>query len=154
MENILVSACLLGVHCRYDGKCQQIEAFDAMLPQLLKRFHVIPVCPEVYGGLSTPRPPAEICRESGRVITKDKNDVTAAFERGARETLRLAALYGCRYAVLKMRSPSCGSSQIYDGAFQKNLVSGDGITAKLLKENGIYVFGETELQKLFVLSGA
>lgn len=153
MENILVSACLLGIHCRYDGNCQQLLDFERALPQLMERFHVVPVCPEVYGGLSTPRQPAEIGSKSGRVITKAGDDVTAAFEHGARETLRLARLYGCRYAVLKKRSPSCGSGQVYDGSFQKKLVSGDGVTGKLLKENGIKVFGENELPDLFALAG-
>ena len=171
-ENILVSACLLGVHCRYDGKCQQIQAFDSRLPELMRRYHVIPVCPEVYGGLATPRCPAEIVgtgeaseklnengltgkgsdRSSGkavrRVATADGTDVTEAFYRGAVQTLQLAKLYGCRIALLKERSPSCGSSAVYDGTFSKALIPGDGITAALLKENGIRELGESEISEL------
>lgn len=152
MENILVSACLLGVHCRYDGECQQIESFEQLLPELMQRFHLVPFCPEVYGGLATPRDPAEIESGTGRVRTADGKDVTDAYQRGAKETLRLAGLYHCRYAVLKKRSPSCGSSRIYDGTFTRTLTAGDGITAGLLKASGLQVFGEDEICKLLTLT--
>lgn len=146
MENILVSACLLGVCCRYDGNCQQIREFEQKLPALQQRFHLVPVCPEVYGGLPTPRAPAEI--RGGRVCTAGGEDVTAAFRRGAQQALQLARRYGCRYAVLKKRSPSCGSGQIYDGTFTRTLTGGDGITAGVLKAEGITVFGEDETDLL------
>ena len=140
--NILVSACLLGVNCRYSGKgelCQELQ-------KLMKEHHMIPVCPEQLGGLATPRTPAE--RVKDRVVTQMGEDVTAQYEKGARETAGLAELFGCRCAVLKERSPSCGSGRIYDGTFSRQLVSGDGTAAALLKERGVRIFGETEIEKL------
>lgn len=134
--NGLVSACLLGVKCKYNqGSNDSDEIVD-----LLKQYHLIPICPEIMGGLPTPRLPAEVCAD--RVITKDGRDVTEQFRQGAREALKLAKLYNCRFAVLKEKSPSCGSGKIYDGTFTKTLTSGDGVTAQLLKEHGIFVFGE------------
>ena len=135
---ILVSACLLGVPCRYDGAGKADERVLA----LTKTRRLIPVCPEQLGGLSTPRPPAE--RTGSRVITRDGADVTAAFVRGAEETLRLARLFGCRTAILKSNSPSCGSGRIYDGSFSGRLDSGDGVTAALFKQNGIAVSLESD----------
>ena len=105
----------------------------------------IPVCPEVLGGLRTPRTPAEIRDE--RVITKDGRDVTEEYVRGAEETLQIAREKNCRRAVLKERSPSCGSGFIYDGTFSKKLIPGDGITVRLLKKAGICVYGENSLPK-------
>lgn len=140
--NILVSACLLGVNCRYSGKgelCQELQ-------KLMKEHHLIPVCPEQLGGLATPRTPAE--RVKDRVVTQMGEDVTAQYEKGARETAGLAELFGCRCAVLKERSPSCGNGRIYDGTFSRQLVSGDGTAAALLKERGVRIFGETEIEKL------
>ena len=142
LMNILISACLLGVCCRYDGNGKQIDNFE----ELSKKYHLIPVCPEQLGGLSTPRLPAEIV--GTRVITKDGSDVTAAFTRGAIETLRLAKLYGCTTAILKERSPSCGNNIRYDGTFSGALTTGDGITTALLKANNITVYGETDIHKL------
>ena len=141
---ILVSACLLGVPCRYDGS----GAADARVLALAKRYHLIPVCPEQLGGLPTPRPPAE--RVGERVLTIGNADVTDAFLRGAQETLRLARLFGCKTAILKARSPSCGAGQIYDGTFTGTLVSGHGVTAALLEQNGITVFTEdSDISHLF-----
>jgi uncharacterized protein YbbK (DUF523 family) len=133
---ILVSACLLGVPCRYDGTGQA----DARVLAIAKSRPMIPVCPEQLGGLPTPRPPAE--RHDTRVLTRDERDVTAAFARGAQEALRLAKLFSCRIAVLKANSPSCGSGQIYDGCFRGRLIPGDGLTAALLKEEGLTVLSE------------
>ncbi len=133
---ILVSACLLGTPCRYDG----IGKADERVLALAKTRCLIPVCPEQLGGLPTPRPSAE--RVGARITTKDGADVTAAFTRGAKETLRLAQLLGCQTAILKSNSPSCGSGQIYDGSFSGKYISGDGMTAALLKQNGITVFSE------------
>ena len=140
--NILVSACLLGVNCRYSGKgelCQELQ-------KLMKEHHLSPGCPEQLGGRATPRTPAE--RVKDRVVTQMGEDVTAQYEKGARETAGLAELFGCRCAVLKERSPSCGNGRIYDGTFSRQLVSGDGTAAALLKERGVRIFGETEIEKL------
>lgn len=135
---ILVSACLLGVPCRYDGTGQADERILA----LAKKHHLIPVCPEQLGGLPTPRPSAE--RNGTRVLTRDDRDVTAPFQRGAEVTLRLARLFSCRIAILKANSPSCGSGQIYDGCFCGRLVPGDGMTAALLKQDGLTVLSEKD----------
>ncbi|MDD3252372.1 MAG: DUF523 domain-containing protein [Lachnospiraceae bacterium] len=137
-ENVLVSACLLGVHCRYNGE----GVLDEEVRQLMQTAHLIPVCPEILGGLATPREPAE--RMGDRVLTKSGTDVTAPYEKGAAETLHLARYFQCRCAVLKERSPSCGSGRIYDGTHTKTLTQGNGVAAALLKEAGIRVFGETE----------
>ena len=137
--NILVSACLLGVNCRYNGKGELAPGIEA----LMERCHLVPVCPEIMGGLATTRTPAE--RSGDRVITRDGGDVTDAYERGAREAVRLAKLYGCRYAILKERSPSCGSGAIYDGTFSKALIPGDGVAAARLKEEGVAVYGESSI---------
>jgi len=130
---ILVSSCLAGIPCRYDGKANTIPA----IRELVQRGGAIPVCAEVLGGLSTPRTPAEI--KDGRVITRDGVDVTDAFRDGAREVLDIALASGATTAILKSRSPSCGVGQVYSGDFDRTLVDGDGITATLLKENGIDV---------------
>ena len=135
---ILISACLLGVPCRYDGTGQADERIVA----LAKSRHLIPVCPEQLGGLPTPRPSAE--RSGTRVITRDDRDVTAPFQRGAEETLRLARLFSCRIAILKSNSPSCGSGQIYDGCFCGRLIPGDGLTAAVLKSEGLTVLSEKD----------
>ena len=139
---ILVSACLLGVCCRYDGQAKPHEGALS----LLGRHTLIPVCPEIYGGLATPRPAAE--RVGKRVLTAQGGDVTAQYRRGAEETLRLGRLYGCEAALLKERSPSCGSGVIHNGRFDGGLTPGDGVTAALLRANGIAVYGEGRWQKL------
>ena len=136
---VLVSACLLGVPCRYDGQSKR----HPLAQKLCRRHRVIPVCGEIFGGLPTPRPPAEICGQ--RVVTRDGTDVTAAYRRGAEAVLELARLTGAEAAVLKERSPSCGSGTIYDGTFTGTLAAGDGVTAELLKANGIKVIDENAL---------
>lgn len=141
--NILVSACLVGVACRYDGK--RIEIGGDIL-RLMERHTLIPFCPEVYGGLTTPREPSEI--RGGRVYSRDGRDVTKSFLYGAEQALSLARLYGCTAAVLKARSPSCGSGRIYDGTFSGTLVDGDGFTAAFLRSAGIAVYSEAELSAL------
>ena len=140
--NILVSACLLGVRCRYDGASKPNEA----VVRLMESHTLIPVCPEQLGGLATPRPPAE--RQGDAVCTQSGTDVTEQYRRGAEEALRLCRLYGCQAAVLKERSPSCGSGAVYDGTFSGTLVDSDGVTAELLKANGIPVYGESCLEEL------
>ncbi|HJC05411.1 MAG TPA: DUF523 domain-containing protein [Candidatus Enterocloster excrementipullorum] len=134
--NILVSACLLGTPCRYNGKGVLAPEVRA----LMEEHHLIPVCPEILGGLATPRTPAE--RKGDRVVTKDGADVTKAYERGAKEVLRLARLFGCQAAVLKERSPSCGAGTIYDGTFTGTLTEGNGVCAQMLLDAGIRVLGE------------
>ncbi len=135
---ILISACLLGEPCRYDGKSKGIDALFA----LSERHTLFPICPERDGGLETPRPPSERC--GNRVINDQREDVTAQYQKGAEIALETARKNGCTLAILKERSPSCGADQIYDGTFTHTLKKGDGVTAQLLKENGIAVIGETE----------
>lgn len=139
---LLISACLLGVCCRYDGASKQYEG----IAELMERHTLIPVCPEQLGGLATPRTPSE--RQGERVVTQTGVDVTAAYRRGAEETLKLCKLFGCDAAVLKERSPSCGNGQVYDGTFSGTLISGDGVTAELLRQHGIPVYGESEIGTL------
>ncbi len=138
-ENILVSACLLGLGCRYDGSSKA----DERVAKLLEREDItlIPVCPEQLGGMETPREPSE--RIGEEVRNRLGEDVTSCYRKGAEETVKMARLYRCRRAVLKERSPSCGCGQIYDGSFSKTLIRGDGVTAELLKSCGIQVLGES-----------
>lgn len=139
---ILVSACLLGVSCRYDGKSKPHPAVLALQGQ----HQLIPVCGEIFGGLPTPRTPAE--RVGDRVLTEDGRDVTQEYHRGAEEVLALARRLDCKVALLKERSPSCGIGEIYDGSFTRTLTAGDGVTAELLRASGIAVFGESRLADL------
>ncbi len=134
-----MSACLLGVHCRYNGK----GVLDEAVLGLMQDAELIPVCPEVLGGLATPRQPAE--RVGGRVITVDGSDVTDQYQKGANEVLELARLFDCRCAVLKERSPSCGCGVIYDGSHTGTLREGNGVAAELLEAAGIRVFGESRI---------
>lgn len=140
--NILVSACLLGIKCRYDGGTTMND--DVL--KLAKQHTLIPVCPEQLGGLSTPRVPAE--RMGNKVITKAGNDVTEAFKYGAEATLQIAKIGQCEFAILKERSPSCGNCKIYDGTFSDNLIPGKGLCAELLEDSGIKVYGESEIINL------
>lgn len=135
----LCSACLLGLKCRYDGQSK----VHAKVINLASQEILIPVCPEQMGGLSTPRTAAEI--KDGCVVTTECTDVTKEFELGAEEVLKIAKLYDIKEAILKQRSPSCGCGLIYDGTFSDNIIKGDGITTKLLKENGINVITEEDL---------
>ena len=140
---ILVSACLLGLRVRYDGKSKPCEA----VIRLMDKHELIPVCAEVFGGLPTPRVPAE--RVGSRVIAKDGRDVTAEYVRGAEEIARLAQMYHCTHAILKEKSPSCGKGRIYDGTHTGTLTKGNGVLAELLMDRGIKVVGETEIDRLF-----
>ena len=139
MNNVLISACLFGEKCRYDGKDNLIEKLD----EIKKICNPIPVCPEVLGGLETPRNPSEIV--GGKVISNVGKDVTDEYTKGAKIALETALENDCKIALMKAKSPSCGSGKIYDGSFSRTLADGDGITARLLKENGIKVFNETEI---------
>lgn len=137
--NILISACLLGVNCRYSGDGKLVDGVE----ELMAKHHLIPVCPEILGGLATPRDPAE--RVGDKVMTNSGCDVTAAYKRGAEEVLHLARLYQCQYAILKERSPSCGRDVIYDGTFSKKQIEGNGVCAELLLKHGISIMGESEI---------
>ena len=142
MENLLISACLLGVACRYDGK--SVRGVDA--DALRKKYNLIPICPEIYGGLPTPRTPSE--RQGEKTMMKDGTDVTANYQKGAEIAYQLCLEFDCKKALLKERSPSCGSGKIYDGSFSGTLTDGDGVTSELLKKHGIAVFGESDIEKL------
>ncbi len=135
----VVSACLVGINCRYDGgskPCQKVI-------ELVKQGKAIPVCPEQLGGLTTPRVSAE--QKDGKIITKDGEDVSAEFEKGAIEALKIAQLAGCDEAILKSKSPSCGCGKVYDGSFSGGLINGDGVFTKILKDNNIKVLTEEEI---------
>ena len=143
-RKILVSAGLLGICCRYDGRGNPNDAVLSLLNR--DDITLIPVCPEQLGGLSTPRIPSE--RRGERVVNRAGEDVTSQFLRGAEEALRIAKLYGCQVAVLKERSPSCGCGRIYDGNFSGKLTDGDGVTAELLRREGIKVYGESQVTEM------
>lgn len=143
-EPLLVSACLLGINCKYNGGNNSLPA--QTLAALGERYRLAPVCPERDGGLPTPRVPSE--RRGCGVFTREGEDVTAPFRRGAQIALETAKARGCRMALLKERSPSCGAGAIYDGSFTGKVFPGDGITAELLRKNGLTLLGETEVEKL------
>lgn len=159
MEKILVSRCLLGHRVRYDGGAS--GPFD-LLEQWIEEGRVVPLCPEVAGGLPTPRAAAEIPGGQGgevldgtaAVITTDGEDVSAQFLEGARRALELVQKHGIRVAVLKANSPSCGNLLTYDGTFRGVKVSGEGVTAALLKRHGVRVFSELELAEAAVTLAA
>ena len=131
---VLVSACLLGVACRYDGASKGLP--DSVLRELMARHVLVPACPERLGS---------------RVVARTGADVTDAYTRGAQQTLALAQRFGCTAALLKQRSPSCGKGEIYDGTFTGTRVSGDGVTAALLSAHGIRVYGEDDVAELLNL---
>ena len=136
---IIVSACLAGFPCRYDGKANT----NAAVQKLVREGKALPVCPEQLGGFATPRPPAEI--REGRVVQVSGTDVTEGFKTGARIVCRLAEEYGCSTAILKSRSPSCGKGTIYDGTFSGTVIDGDGIAAAALSARGIKIQTEESL---------
>ena len=150
MEKLLVSRCLLGHKVRYDGGAH--GPYD-LLQRWQDEGRIVALCPEVAGGLPTPRPPAEIPGGQGAevldghrpVLTDAGADVTAEFVAGAEIALRLVRQHGLRVAVLKARSPSCGNTQAYDGSFSGSLVAGEGVTAALLRRAGVRVYNETQL---------
>ncbi len=141
-KTILVSACLLGISCRYDGKSKP----DERVISLREKYNLVPVCPEIYGGLSTPRVPSE--RIGDRTMMQDGSDVTENYRRGAEAALSLYRTLGCEAALLKAKSPSCGVGAIYDGSFSGRLTERDGVTAELLKNEGISVFSENEIPEM------
>ena len=139
---VLVSACLLGADVRHHGGSSRIDS------DILRRWRdegrIVGVCPEIAGGLPAPRPPSEI--RGVRVLTREGRDVTAAFQTGAGSAVAMARELGIRVAVLKSRSPSCGTGQIYDGTFSGRLVDGDGVTAAALRREGVRLFDETGIE--------
>lgn len=154
---ILISSCLLGEDVRYDGANSSIAynpkfsfSQKELFMDILCENEIYSFCPEVSGGLSTPREPAEITsiNKPFKVETKEGVDVTISFLIGAKNALELCKSEGIEVALLKAKSPSCGNTEIYDGTFSTNLIEGQGLTAKLLIENGIKVFNEKELKKL------
>ena len=147
-EALLVSACLLGQRVRYDGDHAQISA--ALMNQLNANFTLVPICPELLGGLPTPRLPAEIVRQDERieVINISGKNLTDAFHGGANKAGDIALQHGIKRALLKSKSPSCGSGLIYDGSFTGRLHEGDGITTQYLQSMGVQVFHEDEIELL------
>ena len=141
-EALLVSACLLGEKCRYDGGGKYCTG----VVRLAERYEFVPVCPEVLGGMPTPRPPSEILGD--RVLAIDGRDVTAQFRLGAERSLALARKAGAVKALLKSGSPSCGRGLVHDGLFSGKLVPGNGVTAALLEANGIAVYTELDFAPL------
>ena len=138
----LISACLCGQACRYDGQARPATALARLVEQGL----ALSICPEVDGGLPIPRTPCE--RQAGRVIDQNGQDRTQAYQAGAEHALALAQKYHITTAILKERSPSCGSGRIYDGTFTRNLIPGDGVAAARLREEGLTVYGESSIGQL------
>ena len=143
-DKLLISACLLGFCCKYDGGTNTLPA--ETIAALREQYELIPVCPETAGGLPIPRAPSE--RRGGRVLSREGNDVTDEYEKGALLALALAERFGCRRALLKERSPSCGAGEIYDGTFSHSRVPGDGVAAEALRKAGLTLYGESETEKL------
>lgn len=142
MDKILVSSCLLGENTKYNGK----NNYTPLVEKLKEKYEIISVCPEVFGGLPTPRFPSEI--RGDKVINDHEIDVTNQFNLGAEKTLKIAIENNVKIAVLKESSPSCGSNKIYDGFFSKTKISGQGITAKRLIDAGIKIYTENDIEKL------
>lgn len=147
---ILISACLLGQPVRFDGQSKQVK--NPTLVHWKKQGRLVPVCPEVSGGLPVPRPSSEIqgtandvLEGRGQVTTKENEDVSRFFLSGAQHALMLCRQHHIKVAILKQNSPSCGSTRIPDGSFSGILVSGEGVTTHLLRQNGIRVFSENEI---------
>ena len=144
MIRILVSQCLYGGEpVRYDGRDKAEK--DPRFLKWKEEGRLVPFCPEIAGGLYVPRPPAQI--KDGRAVTESGKDVTKNYEKGARQALEKAAEYDVAFAVMKQKSPSCGSRYIYDGTFTGRLKEGKGVTVEFLSRAGIKVFGEDELKE-------
>ena len=142
MEKILISACLVGDNVKYNGGNNLSSKIDA----LLEKYELVPFCPEVEGGLSIPRHPSE--QKDGRVINDLNEDVTDQFERGAELAYNICLYLKIKKAILKERSPSCGVHEIYDGTFSHQKIAGMGVTASYLKEKGIAIYNEDEIDSL------
>ena len=141
-EKLLISACLLGMNCKYSGG----NNYTPLAEALKERFRLVPVCPETMGGLTSPREPAE--RAGDKVLSRSGEDWTEAFRLGAERALETALAQGITLAVLKERSPSCGCGAVYDGTFTGAVVRGDGVTAELLKAHGLRILGESRIGEL------
>lgn len=142
MEKIIISACLLGENVKYNG----LNNYNPLILKLKEKYELIPICPEVFGGLSIPRDPSEI---KGNIVISSKGlDVTSNFNNGANKSLKIAIDNNIKIAILKDGSPSCGSSYIYDGTFNHKKINGLGITAKLFEENNIKIYSENEIEEL------
>ncbi|MCT4615209.1 MAG: DUF523 domain-containing protein [Marinifilaceae bacterium] len=143
---ILISSCLIGVKCRYNGECTKIEELE----ELFKSGKAMPICPEILGELPIPREACEIVIEEGekKVKTAEGKDFTSEFELGAKKTLEIAKLINSKIAILKSRSPSCGKGRIYSGNHDGEIIKGNGLTAKLLINNNIKVYTENEIELL------
>lgn len=144
MDALLISACLLGSNCKYNGGNNALP--EDVLHKLKARYRLVPTCPETAGGLPVPRQPSE--RAGERVVSRAGRDVTAEFEKGAEIAAELARRCGCKMALMKANSPSCGSGMIYDGTFTGTLTDGDGVAAEKLRALGVAVYSEKELDKL------
>lgn len=142
MEKILISACLVGDKVRYDGKGQ----YHPLVKELLEKYELVPFCPEVEGGLKTPRVPSEV--RGDRVINKEGRDVTRQFTSGAEQALNICKYLNIKIAILKDHSPSCGSTMIHNGLFDGRMVKGKGVTTQLLESHGIKVINENEIEEL------
>ena len=145
MQKILVSACLLGEKVRYDGTNKLLNHPTIIQWQEEKR--IVALCPEVSGGLSVARPPAEI-QAKGIILTNTGRDVTEQFHKGAQKALSLCKQHNIQHALLKARSPSCGNEEVYNGEFNGRSIAGSGVTAGLLQKHGIKVFNENQIEKL------
>ena len=144
-EKLLVSACMLGACCRYDGKSKPIIE-NKKLDLLLQKYEIIPICPEIYGGLPTPRNPSEIA--GNRVIMNDGQDVTENFSRGSKCLSNMAKALGAKIALLKERSPSCGYRFVYDGSFSGKIRDGSGIFTLQLLSDGVEIYTEDDIELL------
>lgn len=142
MEKILISACLVGDKVKYDGRSN----YNEKIKLLLEKYELVPFCPEVEGGLPTPRKPSE--RVKDRVKMENGKDVTKYYEKGAELALNICLYLGIKIAILKENSPSCGTHKIYDGSFSHKLIDGQGYTTELLKRKGIKVLSEDEIDTL------
>lgn len=142
MERILISACLVGDNVKYNGGNNKSPLID----KLLEKYELIPFCPEVEGGLKIPRSPSE--RKDDRVINMEGQDVTFAYEKGAELAFNICLFLKIKKVILKDKSPSCGSKEIYDGSFTHKAIPGMGVTAEYLKEKGIAVYSEDEIESL------
>ena len=141
-EKLLISACLLGRNCKYNGG----NNYTPLVEALKARYDLVPVCPECFGGLPIPHEPSE--RVGDKVLSKSGKDVTGPFQRGAEKTLAAAIQQGVTRAVLKERSPSCGCGSIYDGTFTGTVVPGNGVAAELLLSRGVVIYGESRIGEL------
>lgn len=148
-DKILISRCFLGENVRYNGKT--IPLNHRLLTLWQQQNRLIAICPEVSGGLSVPREPAEQHPSSGKIITVSNIDVSAQFNLGAKKALALCRQHNIRFALLKESSPSCGSTLIYDGSFSNHKIVGQGVTSMLLTQQGIKVFSENNIEELAVM---